>query len=89
MTRPSGYYPPGHDFSRVTLTQVAREIGRSPHRTKKLLNKLGFIGFGQEGTTYDAHSIEVLKAFMRQPHRHTNQGQTDWLSDYIGGSHHG
>lgn len=94
MTPREPYYAPRRDFSRLTLAQVAIEIGRTRKQTAKLLRKCGFIGFDEgqptgRGPTYDAMSIETLKAYMGLPHRKTTSSQSDWLSDYIGGSHHG
>lgn len=73
----------------VSLDQIAGEISRTPHQTKKLLDKMGYIGFkpkrGLPGRTlsYDASALETLKALLDIPHRHI--GADDWLSSYLNG----
>jgi hypothetical protein len=91
---PTRYRAPGGDFTLVSLAQLAGELGRTVPQTKKLLDKLGFVGIkprrGSPGRTiaYEIDDLEALKALTGQPHS-THSGQTDWLSDYLGGTPHG
>lgn len=82
-----GRYVPSQRYERVTLAQVAREVGRTRKQTAKLLTRLSFVGTtpekGSDGIiTYPAEAINAVKALLDKPHRdldHTN----DWLSQYM------
>lgn len=73
----------------MSLDQIAHEIGRTPKQTKKLLDKLGWIGVkpkrGAYGRrlSYPAEGLETLKALLGQPHRQI--APSDWLTDFLGG----
>jgi hypothetical protein len=84
-------YPPTESFRRMTLAHIAREIGRTPHQTQKLLHKAGFLGLHPTrliGTkvplTYPSSSVEVLKAMIAVPARDVPDPESDWLSAYEG-----
>lgn len=79
-------YPHPYEMSRVTLSQIAGEIDRSPILTLKLLAKAGFIGLKPDRTrrhvTYDAQALEVLKSMLDIPHRVISDDADDWLSRF-------
>ncbi len=84
-------YPPTESFRRKTLPTIAREIGRTPAQTQKLLHKAGFLGLHPTrliGTkmplTYPSSAVEVLKAMIDVPHRDVPDPESDWLSAYEG-----
>jgi hypothetical protein len=84
-------YPSTESFRRMTLHAIAREIGRTPHQTQKLLHKAGFLGLhpvrriGTRGPlTYSSSAVEVLKAMIDVPARDVPDPGSDWLSDYEG-----
>ncbi len=84
-------YPSTESFRRKTLHTIAREIGRTPAQTQKLLHKAGFLGLHPVrmiGTktplTYPSASVEVLKAMIDVPARDVPDPESDWLSRYEG-----
>lgn len=84
-------YPSTESFRRMTLHSIARQIGRTPTQTQKLLHKAGFLGLHpvrRIGTraplTYPSRSVEVLKAMIGVPHRDVPDPEGDWLSPYEG-----
>lgn len=83
------------DFERVGLSQFAREIGRSPKQTKRLLSKLGFVGLDrnirtskQAEITYSREAVETVKEMLGIPSRQI-PGEGNWLDDYLQGERHG
>ena len=83
------------DFERVGLTQLAREIGRTTHQTKKLMNKLGFVGLDRNirtskysEITYSREAVETVKEMLGLPSRQI-PGEGNWLDDYLQGDTHG
>ena len=82
------------DFERVGLSQFAREINRTPHQTKKLLRKLGFIGLQRNvrdsrraEITYSTQALETVKEMLGIPSR-AIPGEGNWLDDYLEGEAH-
>lgn len=80
-------------FQRVCLSQIAREVDRTPRQTQKLLDSLAFAGVRTRirssksaEITYDASVIELVKGLINVPHRHVGSGPT-WLDDYLGEAH--
>lgn len=78
---------------RVTLHQIAVELGISEHRAGVLVRKYAWAGAHHHVTrvgssnrhTYDATLIEKLRALRKQPHRQLQPPQQDWLTDYLQG----
>ena len=77
----------------MTLAQLAREIDRSPAKTKRLVDRAVRLGLlrpriRQKGAEhqYDVVAIEVLKAMIGVPHR-PPPTREDWLTDYLRGDH--
>ena len=70
----------------LSLAQMSREVDRSPAATVRLLNKWRFAGFKSRRingiTSYDARSLEMVKAFLGQPHRVVQDRPDDWLEQY-------
>ncbi|HWO52049.1 MAG TPA: hypothetical protein VNN23_10665 [Ornithinibacter sp.] len=85
MARPLTY-PTAASFRWLTVSQIAKEIDRSEHQTRKLLNKVSFIGLHPRRfkgvRKYPASSVEVLKAMLSIPHRPVPTKDGDWLSTY-------
>jgi hypothetical protein len=84
-------YPSTESFRRKTLSTIAKEIGRTPVQTQKLLHKAGFLGLHPSrriGTraplTYPSAAVEVLKAMIDVPARDVPDPGSDWLSAYEG-----
>ena len=73
----------------LSLAQMAREVDRTPTQTVRLLNKWRFVGFKSRRingvTSYDARSVEMVKAFLGQPHRVVQDHPDDWLEQYTKG----
>jgi hypothetical protein len=92
---PSSYRPPHGDFTLVTLTQLAAELGRTKASTRKLLSRLSWVGIRARRdsrghvTLYEVDDLEALKALLGQPNHAPHPSQTDWLDDYLQGEHHG
>ncbi len=81
--------PSSSTFVRVTLTQVAAELGVSEHTAQRLVRKYRWVGLAPhtEGglTTYDVSGLERLKAMKSIP----NRANQDWLAHYLEGDPHG
>lgn len=82
-----GSYVPSEKYERVTLAQIAREIGRTRKQTAKLLDRLAFVGTipekGPDGViTYPAEAVNAVKGLLGQPHRDPDH-HNDWLSQYL------
>lgn len=85
MPRPSKY-PSAESFRWLSLPQIAKEIDRTPAQTRKLLDKVSFIGLYPRRIggvkKYPASAVEVLKAMLTIPHRPVPTKDGDWLSTY-------
>lgn len=85
MARPLKY-PTAQSFRWLPVSQIAKEIDRTPHETQKLLDKAGFVGLRPRRIKgvrkYPASAVEVLKAMLSIPHRPVPTKDGDWLSKY-------
>lgn len=78
---------------RLTLPQIATELGVSIERARRLLRTKGrWLGAKTaqapgpgRPTTYDAGVVELLRALLGQPHRQLEPPESDWLSHFLGG----
>lgn len=86
--------PRSRPVSRVTVPEIARELGDTETHVRHLLArhgwwlKDGFVrGRGQGSpATYDATVIEKLRGLLGQPARQLEEPESDWLSAYLGGT---
>ena len=85
-------YATSKDFERKCVAEIAREIGRTPHQTRKLLDSLLPYGVMPRirsnrnlPITYDAKAVDMVKALIAVPHRPV--GSTSWLDAYLGETH--
>lgn len=90
MARPKRYRRV-QAFERLNLSQLAREIDRTPAETRKVVTRARRLGLLRprvrarkgEDLTFDAIEVETIKAMIGVPHRPAPQ-ERDWLSDYLG-----
>lgn len=79
------------ELSRVTVQQIATEVGLRKSKVLHLLrrNARWLHADRQEGppglpVTYDASVIEKLRGLLGQQYRQQRPPESDWLSDYLG-----
>lgn len=84
---PLKHWPTPAETRRVSLAGIARELGCTQHRTRKLLHKAGYwTSAGPRGLgrpNYNADVIEVLRALLNQGYNNLQPRQTDWLTGYL------
>lgn len=81
-------------YSRVSVNEIAVELGIAPAQVRRLLAKHGWwIGDGRRITarrnvtrTYHKDVIEKLRGLLGQEHRQLDDPESDWLSRYMGGT---
>ena len=80
------YYPTATDVRRVTVEEIADQIGRDVATTRTLIATNHLLlrpnpRHWKGRVLYDARVIELLKAMLGQVHRPLEPGN-DWLSAY-------
>lgn len=85
-----GKHPSQAKLARVSVPEIAIELGVPERRVRLLLRKHGWwlndreqvTGKGKPNT-YDALIIEKLRGLLGQPHRQVETPDDDWLARYL------